>query len=70
MQKDVWFNGKWNNLSGSLAEFKVAYKALCGSDYNRKANDNGTFGGYYEGATYQGTLKGEEGPPTGSKWDE
>lgn len=70
MQKDVWFNGKWNNLSGSLAEFKVAYKSLCGSDYNRKANDDGTFGGHYEnGAIYYGRKEGDTGPATGSRWD-
>tara|TARA_Y100001938_G_C8069896_1_gene422479 strand:- start:1348 stop:1560 length:213 start_codon:yes stop_codon:yes gene_type:complete len=68
MQKDVWFNGKWNNLSGSFAEFKTKYKTLTGSEYNREESDQGIFGGYYDGATYHGTTKGEEGPPTGSYW--
>ena len=26
MEKEVWHNGCWNKLSGSLAEFKTAYK--------------------------------------------
>ena len=71
MQKDVWFNGKWNNLSGSLAEFKVAYKNLCGTDYTRDASDQGTFGGYYEASgLYDGKAEGQTGPPTGSFWSD
>jgi len=70
MQKDVWHNGTWNNLSGSLAEFKAAYKNLTGMEYTRKADDQGTFGGYYEGAVHQRHGGGETGPATGSRWDE
>jgi|TARA_Y100000034_G_scaffold133386_1_gene198725 hypothetical protein len=69
MQKDVWYNGQWNNLSGSYAEFKTAYKSLTGFTWSREETDDGIFGGYYDGATYPHAAGGEVGPPTGSKWN-
>ena len=72
MEKQVWHNGVWNKLSGSLAEFKTAYKNLTGWEYTKSDALEGTFGGYYESkALYGGSgAKGEEGPPTGSRWND
>ena len=70
MESQVWWNGKWCTLSGSLAEFKDQYYSLCGVSYSRAETDNGLFGGYYEGARFEHTAEGETGGPTGSKWNE
>jgi hypothetical protein len=69
MEKQVWHNGGWHTLSGSLAEFKDDYFALCNVSYSRADNDYGIFGGYYESsAIYDGQPSGQTGPPTGSRW--
>ena len=72
METEVWFNGGWNKLSGSLAEFKTAYKNLTGDVYTKNDSLEGTFGGFYESkALYGGSgAKGEEGYPTGSRWND
>ena len=72
MEKQVWYNGSWNTVSGSLSNgtYQSAYKALTGMAYTRNENDNGTFGGYYEGARFEHTATGETGGPTGSFWNE
>ena len=70
MEKEVWHNGCWNKLSGSLAEFKTAYKNLTGMEYTKNDSLEGTFGGYYEGATHFHAAEGEKGPATGSRWND
>jgi len=71
MEKEVWHNGCWNKLSGSLAEFKTSYKNLTGMEYTKNDSLEGTFGGYYEGsALYDGKAQGQTGPPTGSRWND
>ena len=70
MEKQVWHNGGWHTLSGSLAEFKASYLALTSQSYSRAENDYGTFGGYYESsAIYDGQASGQTGPATGSRWN-
>ena len=77
MEKQVWYNGSWNTVSGSnelsaslTASYAYQYEALTGMAYTRDHKDNGTFGGYYEGARFEHTAQGETGGPTGSFWNE
>ena len=72
MIKEVWRNGKWNTVSGSFAEVKEILSSSYGTEWKTAAgneNDHGTFGGYYEGASFNHTAQGYTGDPTGSRWN-